>query len=115
MDELREHAKYQRKLAKRGIGEWFPLEGKIEGVSADDAFTDHAQRAARNHQIILLANRNGVMGPFTSRRWDPAAKTWDWWINDTYYDGDEPPRWYLVLPQIPVLEGLVAAVLGKAG
>lgn len=66
-------------------------------------------REKRSRSTILLASEDGcVLGQFSARkaceftgRGEDDDGCEDWWINETYYDGDNPPKWWMVLPAIP--------------
>ena len=48
---------------------------------------------------ILLANGRDVMGLYSGVRRDKHGTTW--FIDDAFYDGDEDPEFFLVLPPLP--------------
>ena len=48
---------------------------------------------------VILANDRGVLGVFSSTKFEHGERLW--WIDDDYYDGDEPPTHYFVLPPLP--------------
>jgi hypothetical protein len=50
---------------------------------------------------VVLANRSGVMGVFSNVKTDGPNGDLDWWIDDDYYDGDDPPTHWIRLPPIP--------------
>ena len=46
--------------------------------------------------IRFLADSHGwILGRYSGRKGD------EWWINDAYYDGDDPPHWWIEVPPAP--------------
>jgi hypothetical protein len=58
------------------------------------------ERLPPEKAVVVLANRYGVLGRFSSTRVDEGGERL-WWIDDCYYDGDEPPTHWIELPAIP--------------
>lgn len=48
---------------------------------------------------ILLCNQSGIMGVFSGAKVGKDGSL-DWWIDDNYYDGDDPPTHWMFL-QLP--------------
>ena len=63
------------------------------------------------HKIILLLNDAGYpLGILTSR-----LDAHTWYIDDSYYDGDEPPGWFTELDEPPIKEmDMLREVAAKA-
>ena len=50
-------------------------------------------------ETMLLGNMWGVMGEYTNYYNDKGVDRW--FIDDAYYDGDEPPTHWLIVPHVP--------------
>lgn len=49
---------------------------------------------------ILLATSHTVLGMFSGRKLDRNEDVW--FIDDSLYDGDELPVWWMILPPLPM-------------
>jgi hypothetical protein len=58
-----------------------------------------ATRLPPERSVVVLANRYGVMGRFSSTHVERGERLW--WIDDDVYDGDCPPTHWIELPAIP--------------
>ena len=54
---------------------------------------------ANDGRTILLCNAHGVLGIFSGYNNDEGED--HWFIDDAYYDGDDPPTHWLVVPPCP--------------
>lgn len=50
---------------------------------------------------VMLASDREVMGQYSGRRVDHGEVLW--FINDSYYDGDDEPKYWILLPPLPTL------------
>lgn len=74
-------------------GQWLPI---------SQFPADYKALRARGMQFLLAIDTR-IIGVFSGVKYPTETDDWtSWWVDDAFYDGDEDPTQFLVLPPVYV-------------